>query len=549
MDRSPPDSRRRLYRILFHGAWIAILLAAACLRFSLPLTPLADNDTWGYLNPGVQSLLGRGFQHTNNRNFLYPGLIFGLLASFRDFRAITVLQHTLGLGTGVLLLAAWRQVRRCFSTPRLPQWASDLAGLFTMGVYLFATEPIHFEFYIRPDVICPFFATLALYSIVRFMAAKKLEPGSGKPLYFGALTILLALFIPSLKPSYWLTSVFLTIPIWLALFDSREPLSRRALVVILPASVAVLLIWLPERHFAAADNSSETFLPESLFSIHALIIRDQLADDVAHPDASNPYSQEKLLSTLESLDAGIAASKAESPHHFESLGYDADYLLYHQPFFGNMAKSEGYNWAVVLPFYKYYYRRTWFKRPLPMLRKVATQLGLFYSLECPAYCDKHFDLRRSYSRSLLALNDAALQRRLNRLPSAVDWLGQQALLRDASPMIAMNKNLRRVINALGNAYVPALLCFLATVPLVIFNKARRAKFGTACAIIAIGFAFNLGNNLGIAVLHTLEVSRYTYVQFATTIWTEMLTFVFLIEVALDAIRFGQPRMNAKGHWR
>jgi hypothetical protein len=46
MDQTPPDSRQRLYRILFHSSWIIILLAAAHERFVLPLTPVADNDTW-----------------------------------------------------------------------------------------------------------------------------------------------------------------------------------------------------------------------------------------------------------------------------------------------------------------------------------------------------------------------------------------------------------------------------------------------------------------------------------------------------------------------
>src|SRR6266567_2338475 len=100
MEQTPPDSRQRLYRVLFHGSWIIILLAAAYQRFVLPLTPLADNDIWGFLNPGLQSLIGNGFQHTDNRNSLYPRLISILLGVFQDFRAITVMQRLLGLATG-----------------------------------------------------------------------------------------------------------------------------------------------------------------------------------------------------------------------------------------------------------------------------------------------------------------------------------------------------------------------------------------------------------------------------------------------------------------
>jgi hypothetical protein len=530
MDQSFIDSRPRLYSALFHSAWIIMLLGAAWQRFSLPLQPLAHADIWGFLNPGIQSILGHGFQHTNNRNFLYPGLIYGVLAIFKDFRAITILQHLLGLGTGVLLLVAWRQARRCLSHPNVRHWTFDLAGLSTMALYLFAAEPRHFEYLIRPDAICPFFAAVALNLVLAFLIARKIDVRPGKALLLGAMTLFVAMLIPNLKPSFWLTSVLFTIPIWMALFDPKISLVRRLLMVLVPIGAATLLMSLPERHFEATDQESKTFLPESLFSIHALIIREQLADDAAHPDPSVPYSQEKLRSTLAALDAGLAESKAKSPRHFRSLGYDADYLLYHTSFFEKMAQAEGNQWNVALGFYKYYYFRAWRKRPLEMLGKVAKQMGLFYNFKCPAYCDKNFDLQNSYSRSQRALNDSGGEKTLNEWPPAVRWQDDQAVLVTAAPTIGTNPALQIMIKLLSHAYLPALLAFLACVPLVLADQERRARFGVFCAVVAIGYGFNLGNNLGIAVLHTLDVGRYTYVQYATTIWTEMLTFVFLAEL-------------------
>lgn len=535
MDRSAQGSQNRLYRILFHASWMVLALVALWQRLSLPLEPAADNDIWGFLNPGLQQLIGHGFQHTNNRNFLYPSFIGLLLRIFRDFRAITIAQHLMGVATGVLLMASWTQVRRCFRQPRLPHWLFDLAGLLTMVVYLFATEPEHFEYFIRPDVACPFFAALALYCVVRFLNAKYTEPDSKRAILFGALIVFLAMFIPNLKPSYWLTSAFFTIPVWVSLFDRKEPLLRRALMVAIPALTAYLLIWLPEKRFAVVDPSSETFLPESIFSIHAVIIRDQMADDVAHPDPAVPYSHEKLATTLSELDQGIAAAREQSPRHFESLGYDADFLLYHQPFFDQVAQAEHYDWKSILGFYRYYYNRTWKKRPGAMLHKVGKQLGLFYNFDCPAYCDKKFDLRRTYERSLFVLSDPGIQNELRQWPPAVHWQEQQAALRNANGFIDMNKMLRRFINWLGNSYLIGLIGFLLALPWVTFHRRWRRAFGVAAAALVVGYAFNFGNNLGIAVMHTLEVSRYTYVQFCTTVWTEMLTFVFLIELGIDLI--------------
>jgi hypothetical protein len=561
MDPSPAISRQRLYSAIFHGVWIVLAFVALWQRLSLPLEPQADPDTWGFLNPELQSLLGHGFQHTQGRNFLYPSFIGALLDIFKDFRAITVAHRLLGVGTGVLLLGSWVQVRRCFSNPRIPQWVFDLAGLLTMAIYLFAPEPQQFEYFIRPDVVCPFFASLALYSVVRFLGGKNAKPDSRRPLVFGALAIFLALVIPALKPSYWLTSVIVTIPIWFGVFDRRETLVRRLLLVAIPSAAAILLVWMPERHFAATDLWSKTWLPQSLFSIHAVIIREQMAEDVAHPDPVVPYSHEKLASTLALLDRGIAEAKEKSPRHFDSLGYDPDYLLYHQSFFRDVAEAESRNWDVIVRFYKFYYLRAWRKRPGPMLHKVATQLGLFYNFDsCPAYCDKKFHLQGTYDCSLSALSDRSLQKTLKQWPPAVRWLDHQAALAKSEAvdwrnkpctnktLLRMNKMLRFVIDWLGCSYLPAHLAFLLALPWVIFHKRRRADFGLAAAALAVGYAFNLGNNLGIAIMHTLQEPRYNHIQFCTTLWTEMLTIVFLIELALDVIlarrgKFEAPARN------
>src|SRR5216117_3651824 len=74
-----------------------VFAGAAWQRFSRPLDPIADPDTWGYLSPALRKLTGAEFGHTNGRNFLYPGFLYLVLAAFGDFRAIGVVQHLLGL--------------------------------------------------------------------------------------------------------------------------------------------------------------------------------------------------------------------------------------------------------------------------------------------------------------------------------------------------------------------------------------------------------------------------------------------------------------------
>jgi hypothetical protein len=517
--------------IFFHAGWIAILAFATHWRFSFPLTPLVDRDFFGFLNPAIQALTGHGFQHTNNREFLYPGFVWVLLAVFRDFRVITIVQHLLGLATGLLLLASWRVVRGALPALHVPRWLYDLAGLVMFGIFVFAGQPVEFEHFIRPDVLCPFVAALGFHLLIRFLIARR--EGKGRAAFaFGAAGLFVVGVLPSLKPSFWLTVVFVAIPVWVALFDSRERILPRLLMIALPVMGVWLLLLLPEKHFSAADQRSASFLPESIFSIHALIIREQIASDVEHPDPGVPYPREKLRETLALLDAGLAAARRNSPTHMASLGYDADYLLNDDPFFATLTKADGGHPEPHLVFCQYYYRRTWRKRPGAMLGKVVRQLGLFYNLSCPAYCNGHFDMRKYYGRADELLKQPRIARSMAAWPPWREFRDAVAAAKDSAPTIAMPKLLKKTLDRLGNFYMPLLIGYLAAVPWLLCTARRRADFGLCAAVLAVGYAFNFGNNLGIAVLHTLEVSRYTYVQFATTILTEMLTAVFLAEIAL-----------------
>jgi hypothetical protein len=53
-----------LFDLLVAYAAVAILLGGLIVRARLPVTPLADGDTWGYLRPALSWLSGFGFQQT-----------------------------------------------------------------------------------------------------------------------------------------------------------------------------------------------------------------------------------------------------------------------------------------------------------------------------------------------------------------------------------------------------------------------------------------------------------------------------------------------------
>lgn len=75
------QSRRsaRYLTLVYGGTLLLVLIWAARLRFSLPLTSFADEDFYGYLNPAISALTGGGFKHLIGREFLYP-----LFTNLRD---------------------------------------------------------------------------------------------------------------------------------------------------------------------------------------------------------------------------------------------------------------------------------------------------------------------------------------------------------------------------------------------------------------------------------------------------------------------------------
>jgi len=100
--------------LVYVGTLLLVLIWAARLRFSLPLTPFADADFYGYLNPAISALTGGRFKHFISREFLYPLFVFLTLRLCGDFRCISITQHVLGLATGVLLVMAWEELIRSY---------------------------------------------------------------------------------------------------------------------------------------------------------------------------------------------------------------------------------------------------------------------------------------------------------------------------------------------------------------------------------------------------------------------------------------------------
>src|SRR2546423_13276105 len=115
-NQSCRPSNRSLWPVCYWTVIALLFAGAVWQRFKLPLDPIADPDTWGYLSPALRKLTGAEFGHTNGRNFIYPGFLFLILSLFADFRAITFVQHLLGLMAGASFFLTLPRLRSFFST-------------------------------------------------------------------------------------------------------------------------------------------------------------------------------------------------------------------------------------------------------------------------------------------------------------------------------------------------------------------------------------------------------------------------------------------------
>src|SRR5438094_6701152 len=186
----------RVGRLAYWSAVAVIFAWAAWLRFRLPLDPIADHGTWGYLSPALRKLTGAEFGHTYGRNFIYPGFIYLLLRGFGDFRAITATQHVLGLLAGAILLVTWQRLRVFVANPRIGPVAHSALGLLAAAIFLWASDPIQFEMGLRPEGISAFLIILNLYVAILLLACFFVEGRRVASIAYGITTVFSSLVLP-----------------------------------------------------------------------------------------------------------------------------------------------------------------------------------------------------------------------------------------------------------------------------------------------------------------------------------------------------------------
>ena len=518
-----------LWKISYFVIATFLFAAAAQKRFSLPQDPLAGDN--GYLWPALIKLSGGAFAHIQGLNFLYPGTIYLVLRTWADLRAISVIQHLLGLVAGALFLASWARLADFFPRPRLNRVAHEAIGLWGAAIYLLSNGPVLFEMQIQSDSVCMFFEILTIWLIVQFFYYRVVSPNVRKTVIYGTGGAISALLLASLKPSFTLMALFAVAPVIWLILNAKGNFTGK--VVFLGISVSIILaVTLTEHYLRRNDQTVKMFLPETLFAIHAKIIHAQMAADVKNGRTSS-YSREWLRVARDDLEGEIQRTHDLYPQKFPLLGFEPDLLMSGaDPLLNRWRRQlgdEGF-----LRFLHYWYWHSVVRRPLAFAQKIVSQLGVFYSTKCPAFCIyKKLPLSSwAYAASFSWLSHPQSLRLLAMVPAASDFLERTKKLRFTNINIPQDKRIRMWNIYCARTYLAILL---VSVPLAVCFLLRRSKSEESkwpAFFVIFFYSANFGNVFGISVVHTMEVPRYSTVQFIGALFAQFWAIRWLLEIAL-----------------
>ena len=223
---------------------IGIATAGLLLRARLPVGPLADGDTWGYLRPALNWLSGLGFEQTYGRDWLYPALLARILKVSGAFCAITYVQRFLGLASILFYWLAWRSWLRLLPLQKPAwRWACLIVTLLLLALYALNADQALLENSIRPEGVLAFFELLCLYCLISFFLARWKWRRTGATVAFGAATLGLSYAILLLKPSWGFSLVSTLLPMIAGTFGKATRIMRFGPLLAGAAAFAFLFLF------------------------------------------------------------------------------------------------------------------------------------------------------------------------------------------------------------------------------------------------------------------------------------------------------------------
>lgn len=501
--------------------WIGVILvyiAAFWERSSLPWLPLADPDTWGYLKPSLEHLAGNGLIQTNCRDIAYPLFLRLVLGTTGDFPSIAVVQHLLGLASGLVWLVAFRLWLAWLPKETGEHYGSRWFGVLCLALYLCNPATLVFESRIRPEAIFPFFGLGQIAATLAFAHDYWRKNVGISACIMAFLAVLLALICVSLKPSWGFAAAVPLAAVAFGVFGIRRVSWVRAVSMLVAAIVAAVL-WLaiiPRLARWVPDLDSGYFLAATLFTVHANIIADEMHDREIRGELD---AEETWF--LHKLDIRIAESRALKKSVYRVLGHDPDYLFYSSDTLfqlPHVPANSGSRQADI-SYLRGAYLRSVISKPLALAWKVIRQLWIAYKDANKSLFTGSVSWRSHFERTPTFFDQVTIPA----VPPHIITSLRQSLRDSRDRAASQPEELAPLLEPpdwLLRGPVTWLLVFLAfggVLPILFLTRRMNdhMRWMPAFYAFAVVWVSSFGAALTVAIVHSFDIGRYLMAQSST----------------------------------
>ena len=492
---------------LLGWAVLAVLVtAAAVTRFRIAPVAISESDSWGWLYPALSWLGGAGFREQLEREWLYGAFVAACLRITGSFSGYIIIQQVLGLLAGILIWLTWRTWTALFPKHVVFEIASAITGLFVVAVYLFSPIVLAFELSIRPEGIMPFIAFLQLYCITTYCEFRWHKPKPMASVVFGTLAIPLAYALFVLKPNWLLAVPATTLPIFVGLFEKAFSLRVRLLTPILGVFLVFVTLLLPGKIFFIPTTETRVVLPMTLFTIHADVIQEDMARELAAPET--PEERRRFLEAfLPLFDREIQTARTLA-RFYPRLGFDPDYLMYRSPVFPFLEDTYAMSRKDIAAFCRRSFLSAVRNRPLGYARKVVTQLGYFFFPDDGTFFRTRIQMGKLYDY-VLTIVPESLDEAISKPVMELYETYHQSVIRQAGLPVTLEvfRPFRSFLRAVKlSAFWMEMAFFISFATCLLFRPLARLRLPGFVALVF--FMAPAGNALTVAMVHALDNSRY-----------------------------------------
>lgn len=517
--------------------WLVLAYLLFCAwqaRAPLAPVPFGDPDTWGYINPALSWLSGQGFQQTNGRDWLYPGLVTVFLKTTGSFAGVFYWQKALGYIAIILMAVTWRVWVSLFDFSPWVRLVVTLVGAFPIWMQSVNPQLIFLESALRPESVMQFFGYAQLACLLAYCRFRWKQPNELLAITTAAGALFFAFACLLLKPS-WLFAFLATVaPVFVGLFGNGLSLRARVAGPLLGMVLCAAFLWLPAHLWFIQDKRSITFLPSTLFTIHSRLIEKKLTADAAAMPNGDPEKArlEALLTELRS-EMHIAETKE---HNYEKLGFNPDYLYYRSHIMISLYNYAGADPEKFRSFCIKLYLATALSNPVGMTNKVLTQMShvilpagsTFYRADL-VWKKVANSTKDCFGMDVVSGYTPQVQEMCR------VYLNQAASLTDHLPELHRSKVGRNWSKVVTRLNIPAMVLFVAAFILVMVRQ-PLAQYRPAAWGALLLFSAPMANALTVSIVHALDIQRYRISLGGFLLFALTAMAVFVLVVAAHYLR-------------